>query len=109
MITKEKPHLEAATKRIISNGLKTLKDTHPDKVWWFMPAMNGFGRAGIPDYVGIINGAPFAVEAKSTTGKLSEAQKKELIAIEKAGGRVFVVHGKATWALAEEWMRAQTK
>jgi len=58
--------------------------------WYFMPAMNGYGRSGIPDFVGCYNGVFFAIEAKSASGKLTPNQEREIAAILAAGGRVVV-------------------
>lgn len=64
------------------------------KLWWFMPAANGFGRAGIPDFVGQINGYAFAVETKFGTGKLTPHQRNEIEAFTTCGGKAWVVNEK---------------
>jgi hypothetical protein len=58
--------------------------------WYFMPAMNGYGRSGIPDFIGCYKGVFFAVEAKSANGKLTPNQEREVAAMLAAGGRVVV-------------------
>jgi len=60
--------------------------------WYFMPAMNGYGRSGIPDFVGCYEGAFFAIEAKSEDGKLTPNQEREIAAIQKADGYVAVAY-----------------
>lgn len=61
------------------------------KCWWFMPPANGYGRSGIPDFVGEVNGCLFAVEAKSGRGKTTAHQVREIEAIMQAGGKVWIV------------------
>jgi hypothetical protein len=58
--------------------------------WYFMPAMNGYGRSGIPDFVGCYKGTFFAIEAKSANGKLTPNQEREIAAMLATGGRVVV-------------------
>ena len=58
--------------------------------WYFMPMMNGYGRSGIPDFVGCYKGQFFAVEAKAQDGKLTPNQEREAVAIHTAGGRVLL-------------------
>jgi hypothetical protein len=60
--------------------------------WYFMPAMNGYGRTGIPDFVGCYNGVFFAIEAKSANGKLTPNQEREVAAIRQAHGAVTVAY-----------------
>ncbi|MCH9837568.1 hypothetical protein K0U83_18035 [bacterium] len=62
--------------------------------WWFMPPANGFGRSGIPDFVGHVNGNFFAVETKFGKGALTANQEREIRSIEDTHGQVWVVHDK---------------
>jgi hypothetical protein len=77
---------EGDVKKIVK---AVLKDT--DKCWWFMPPANGFGRAGIPDFVGWVNGRPFAVETKFGKGVTTANQNREITNAEYAGGEVWIV------------------
>lgn len=70
-----------------------LKSLGPD-CWWFMPEQGGFGRAGVPDFVGCYRGGFFAIEAKADKGVVSPHQKREITGIDLAGGVVWVVRGK---------------
>ena len=56
----------------------------------FMPPANGFGRAGIPDIVGCMDGHFIAIECKAGKGKTTALQDRELNAILNAGGTVFI-------------------
>jgi len=64
--------------------------------WYFMPSMNGYGRAGIPDFIGCYKGQFFAVEAKSETGILTPNQEREIDAILDARGVVSVARSAST-------------
>lgn len=60
--------------------------------WWFMPPANGFGRSGIPDFVGNLNGMFFAVETKYGKGVTTANQEREIGAIGATNGMVWVVN-----------------
>ena len=53
--------------------------------WWFKPSMNGFGRSGIPDYVGTIGPHSFVIEAKKYQGKPTPWQARELLRLMDVG------------------------
>ena len=61
--------------------------TNTAKCWWFMPPANGYGRSGIPDIIGEVNGC----EAKSGRGKTTAHQVREIEGIMQAGGKVWIV------------------
>lgn len=60
--------------------------------YYFMPATGGYGKSGVPDFVGCIEGKFFAIECKAGKGKLTELQEREIAAIRKEEGAVFVVN-----------------
>lgn len=102
---------ENRVKKIIDNLLKDYqfievpgmmhKDTWPFAIpdpkykilWWYKPQAGTYGRSGIPDYIGCYSGHLFAIEAKAGGNNLTEAQRRAIVDIEKAGGTVFVVRG----------------
>jgi Holliday junction resolvase len=59
-------------------------------IYHFMPPANGFGRAGIPDIVGCMDGHFIAIECKAGKGKTTALQDRELNAILNHGGTVFI-------------------
>ena len=69
---------------------KTLQDC-PRLAWWFMPPANGYGRSGIPDFIGCVNGHMFAVETKSGTNSLTANQLREVEALTQAGAKCWIV------------------
>ena len=60
------------------------------KIYHFMPPANGFGRAGIPDIIGCMDGQFIAIECKAGTGTTTALQGRELNAILNSGGTVFI-------------------
>lgn len=60
--------------------------------YYFMPATGGFGRSGVPDIVGCINGKFFAVECKAGNNKPTALQEREMNAIRAAGGVALVIN-----------------
>jgi len=62
-------------------------------IYYFMPAANGFGRAGIPDFVCCWNGRFLAIETKAP-GKARNTtwmQEQEIQSIRATGGVALVV------------------
>ena len=59
--------------------------------WWFMPPANGFGRSGVPDFVGCVNGYMFAVETKFGKGTTTANQDREIQTLIQNGARVWIV------------------
>lgn len=70
-------------------------------VWYFMPAMNGFGRAGIPDFICCVSGTLLGIEAKAGSNRATEMQKAELEAIKLAGGVAIVINEKSLRVLSD--------
>jgi Holliday junction resolvase len=73
--------------KVKANVRKLLDDL---KIYHFMPPANGFGRAGIPDIVGCMDGHFIAIECKAGKGTTTALQDRELNAILNHGGSVFI-------------------
>lgn len=58
----------------------------------FMPTTGGYGRSGIPDIVGCLNGLFFAIECKAKSGTTTALQDRELARICVAGGISLVIN-----------------
>ena len=62
-------------------------------VWYFFPANNGFGKAGIPDLIAIAKGKFVGIEVKADrTKKPTALQMKCGEEIQRAGGWWFLVY-----------------
>ena len=60
--------------------------------YFFYPPSNGFGRAGIPDIIACHCGQFVAIECKAGKNTTTALQRKELRAIEDAGGYALVIN-----------------
>ena len=66
-------------------------------VWYFFPANNGFGVAGIPDIIVVVRGQFLGIEVKADrTKKPTELQIQCGAKIQKAGGWWMVVYDQDT-------------
>lgn len=54
------------------------------EIWWFMPAANGFGTPGIPDFVCSYRGYMLTIETKFGKGTQTAWQKKQMGLIREA-------------------------
>lgn len=70
---------------------KILHDYLEAGLWYFMPPANGYGRSGIPDFVGCVKGKFFAIETKFGANDLTANQLREIGAIKYCDGEVWVV------------------
>jgi Holliday junction resolvase len=61
-------------------------------VYYFFPAANGMGRAGIPDVIGCMGGQFVAIECKAGKGKTTALQDRELDRIVDARGLAWVIN-----------------
>lgn len=75
---------EAAVKKAVKKILDTLG------IWHFSPSMNGYGRAGIPDFVCCFDGKFLGIECKAGDNMPTALQERELLAIHQHGGFTFV-------------------
>jgi Holliday junction resolvase len=77
---------ETKVKRSVTDILKKYD------AYYFFPASNGFGRAGIPDIIACYRGQFIAIECKAGKNKPTALQIRELRAIEDAGGYALVIN-----------------
>lgn len=67
----------------VKKGIRRVLDRHG--IWYFMPAANGFGKVGIPDFICCAAGKFLAIEAKAPGKKANttanqDARINEIIA-----------------------------
>jgi len=60
--------------------------------YFFYPPSNGFGRSGIPDIIVCYCGQFIAIECKAGKNTTTALQRRELSAIEDAGGYALVIN-----------------
>lgn len=73
----------------MKDAVKKLLDEYG--VYYFSPAANGYGRAGIPDIVCCVHGWFLAIECKAGSNTTTALQDRELEKIHRAGGVYMVV------------------
>jgi len=77
-----------------------------EKVWYFFPANNGMGRAGIPDVLCIVEGTFVGIECKADETKQPTALQMECgKQIRNAGGFWFLVYDDYSIAEVEKWIQ----
>jgi len=88
---------EAKVKAAVTKILKA------NDVWYFSPASNGMGRAGIPDIICCVKGHFLAIECKAGKGKTTALQDREIAAITAADGAAIVVN-ETNLSTVQEWV-----
>ena len=91
---------EAKVKRKVTAVLKK------HGCWYFFPASNGFGRAGIPDIIAIVDGQFVGIECKADEKKQpTQLQVQCGEQIEASGGKWFLVRGADELEALEAYIR----
>jgi hypothetical protein len=95
--------MAATPEKKVKDAVKKVLDAN--NVWYFAPASNGMGRAGIPDIICCVRGYFLAIECKAGKGKTTALQDREIAAIQQAKGAAIVVnednlHDVSRWVLA---------
>lgn len=70
-------------------------------IYYFMPATGGYGRSGVPDIVGCVNGRFVAIECKAGLNQPTALQEREMENIKNAGGVAVVINEGAVRGLAD--------
>ena len=79
-----------AQEKLFENKIKAFLDTLP-KQWHFKHHATRYGKAGIPDIIGCINGRFIGIEVKAENGKPSPLQIRNVKLINEAGGYAVIV------------------
>jgi hypothetical protein len=88
---------EGKVKKEVKAYLASLKD----HCWFYMPVPMGYGRAGVPDFIGCYKGRFFSIETKAPGKKedITAWQLREAAAIRAAGGLCIITDNAASVAL----------
>ena len=77
-------------------------------IWYFFPAANGMGKAGIPDVICIVNGTFVGIECKADVrNKPTALQLRCGRQIQESGGVWFLVYDDLSLAEVSAWIRTQ--
>lgn len=89
----------------VKASVKKLLDSYAPFVWYFMPVQRGLGcKRGVPDFIGLCNGAFFAIETKAPGKKPTQLQQYMMEQIRKAGGDTFTVDDAESLGFVKEWL-----
>ena len=78
---------------VVKAQVKKIFDAYKSPLlYYFMPTTGGYGRSGIPDFVGCVYGNFFAIECKAGKGKTTALQDRELERIKNAYGITLVIN-----------------
>ena len=69
--------------------------------YYFFPATGGYGRSGVPDIVGCLDGNFFGIECKAGKNTTTALQELELEKIRESGGRAIVINEERIELLRE--------
>ena len=95
---------EGKVKQKVSRMLKQYK------LWFFYPAANGMGRAGIPDVIAIVAGEFVGIEVKADkTKKPTMLQQQCGRQIIDAGAQWFLVYDDQSLAVVEQYIQKVTQ
>ena len=81
---------EGKVKTFISNYMKK---NFPD-AFKYCPPSGRFGRAGLPDFIYLIDGVFVGIEAKADNGYVTDLQLNTLNRLKTCGAVVAIVRGK---------------
>ena len=87
----------------VKKAVKKILLKYDERLWYFMPAANGYCRAGVPDFVGNLNGHFFAIETKFGSNDLTANQVKEVQNIVATNGQVWIVRDTSLDVFAHEF------
>ena len=76
-------------KKVKQKVAKLLKEAG---AYYFFPATGGYGRSGVPDIVGCLEGNFFGIECKAGKNTTTPLQELELEKLRKSGGRAIVIN-----------------
>jgi hypothetical protein len=95
---------EGKIKRMVTTVLKKYS------LWYFFPAANGMGRAGIPDIITIVDGNFVGIEAKADKNKKPTVLQLQCGRdIQLAGGFWFLVYDEMSCAELQRFIEERVR
>jgi len=77
---------EAKVKKVVTTQLKERG------AYYFFPMTGGYGKSGVPDIIGCIDGLFFGIECKAGKNTTTALQDKNIADIQRTGGCALVVN-----------------
>lgn len=77
------------TEKKVKDLIKEKFKGYGSDLWYYMIVPMGYGRRGVPDFIGCYLGHFYGVEAKREGKDPTPWQDREMEAIRAAGGKIF--------------------
>lgn len=87
----------------VKKVVKKVFNSYGDDIWYFMPPANGYGRSGIPDFLGCYKGYLFAVETKFGNNQPTNNQIREINNLKYNEAQVWIVNDRNLVAWEDEF------
>ncbi len=87
----------------VKKEVKDFLDALGPECWYYMPVPMGYGKRGVPDFIGCYAGHFFAIEAKASSGELSPWQKQQKEALSEAGSLYWLVKPETIEEFKQSW------
>jgi hypothetical protein len=85
--------------------IKTFLDKiGPDRCWYFLPRMSGYGKNGVPDIFGSLCGAAFGIEVKRPGKNPTAIQKKRMAEIARTNGLAIAGTAEVVIQALRDWL-----
>ena len=82
---------------------KVLDEYKGAGMWYFMPPANGYGRSGIPDFIGCYKGYLFGIETKFGSNDPTANQLREIQGVIQAKGQCWIVRDSSLHGWSAEF------
>ena len=76
----------------------------PDRCWYFMPLMAGYGKSGVPDIMGSLCGACFGIEVKRPGKEPTAIQDRRMSDIARTNGIAFAGTAEVVIQALTDWL-----
>lgn len=76
----------------------------PERCWYFMPLMAGYGKSGVPDIMGSLCGACFGVEVKRPGCEPTALQARRMREIARTNGLAVAGTAEIVIQALTDWL-----
>lgn len=83
---------------------KFLDKIGPERCWYFMPLMAGYGKSGVPDIIGSLNGTAFGVEVKRPGKEPTAIQMRRMHEIARTNGLAVAGTAEMVIQALTDWL-----
>jgi hypothetical protein len=88
--------------------IKAFLDTlGPDRCWYFMPLMAGYGKSGVPDIMGSLCGAAFGIEVKRPGKAPTAIQARRMREIARTNGLAWAGTAEDVIPFIKSWLEVR--